>query len=104
MNEVLYSIVTFIIGLLLGTLFFGGLWFTVKKAVTSKKPALWFVGSFLFRTGITLIGFYYTSLGNWQRLLICMLGFIIARLVITYLTKQNKETAIELKKEVSHEA
>ena len=104
MNEVLYSIVTFIIGLFLGTLFFGGLWFTVKKAVASKTPAVWFVGSFLFRTGITLLGFYYTSLGNWQRLLICMLGFIVARLVITYLTKQNKEAAIELKKEVSHEA
>jgi len=104
MNQVLYSIVSFITGLLLGTLFFGGLWLTVKKAVTSKKPALWFVGSFLFRTGITLLGFYYTSLGNWQRLLICMLGFIIARLVITYLTKQNKETTIALKKEVNHEA
>ena len=98
MNEILYSILTFITGLLLGTLFFGGLWFTVKKAVTSKKPALWFVGSFLFRTGITLIGFYYTSLGNWQRLLICMLGFIVARLVIIYLTKQNKETTSSIKK------
>jgi F1F0 ATPase subunit 2 len=101
MNEVLYSIVTFITGLFLGTLFFGGLWFTVKKAVASKTPAVWFVGSFLFRTGITLLGFYYTSLGNWQRLLICMLGFIVARLVITYLTKQNKETAIKLKKKLS---
>ncbi|MBK5269814.1 MAG: ATP synthase subunit I, partial [Bacteroidia bacterium] len=59
MNEVLYRILVFIAGLVLGTLFFGGLWFTVKKSVASKRPALWIFSSFFLRIGLTLIGFYF---------------------------------------------
>ena len=38
--------------LLLGAFFFGGLWWTVQKGVTSETPALWFLGSLLLRTGV----------------------------------------------------
>ena len=103
MNEIVYKILAFIVGLLLGTIFFGGLWFTVRKLVTSKIPALWFLGSFILRVSITLIGFYYISSGSWQRLLICVAGFIIARYSVIYFTKSNKEKQVLLKKEVSHE-
>jgi F1F0 ATPase subunit 2 len=103
MNEIVYMILAFIVGLLLGTIFFGGLWFTVKKLVTSKIPALLFLGSFILRVSITLIGFYYISTGSWQRLLICMAGFIIARYSVIYFTKSNKEKQVLLQKEVSHE-
>ena len=43
---------------LLGALFFGGLWWTVRKGVSSTQPALWFFGSLLLRTSIALAGFY----------------------------------------------
>ncbi len=82
------------VGLLLGILFFGGLWFTVKKALTSKKPALWFVGSFILRLGITLIGFYYIAMEDWRRLLICLFGFVIARFIVMRFTKHNDATKI----------
>ena len=39
-------------GALLGAFFFGGLWWTVQKGVTSERPALWFLGSLLLRTGV----------------------------------------------------
>ena len=87
-------LLTFTGGLLLGTLFFGGLWLTVKRTVSAKQPAFLIASSFLLRTGVTLAGFYYIGQDNWQRLITCLLGFIIARLVIIRLTK----------KEVSHEA
>lgn len=77
----------------MGTLFFGGLWLTVRKIVPARQPALLIAGSFLLRTGIALAGFYYIGHGDWQRLMVCLVGFIIARLVIIRLTK----------KEVSHE-
>jgi F1F0 ATPase subunit 2 len=93
MNDPLHILLIFTGGLLLGTFFFGGLWLTVKKTVSGRQPALWMVGSFLFRTGITLAGFYYIGHGDWHRLIICLLGFIIARLIIIWVTK----------KEVSHE-
>jgi F1F0 ATPase subunit 2 len=87
MNETLFMILAFTAGLALGTLFFGGLWFTVKKTVTAKIPAIWFLGSFFLRVSIVLIGFYFVSNGSWQRLLICLLGFVVARFIVMYFTK-----------------
>jgi len=104
MNETMYMILAFIAGLILGTLFFGGLWFTVKKAVTAKIPALWIFSSFFFRIGITLVGFYFVSSGDWKRFLICVAGFIVARTLVIHFTKSIDEKQILLKKEVSHEA
>lgn len=74
-------------GVFLGAFFFGGLWWTVRKGVASKRPALLFLGSLLLRTGITLAGFYVVSGGHWERLLVCLLGFFIARLAVTRLTR-----------------
>ncbi|HZJ37063.1 MAG TPA: ATP synthase subunit I [Gillisia sp.] len=104
MNEIVYMMFVFTAGLVLGILFFGGLWLTVKKAVTSQRPALWFIGSFLIRVSITLVGFYYLSQGSWKNLLISVSGFIIARTIIIYLTKSIEEKSIQLKKQTSHEA
>ena len=104
MNEIVFVVLAFMAGLILGTLFFGGLWLTVKKAVTSKIPAIWFFGSLLFRVSITLVGFYYVGAGNWQRLLICALGFIAARYIVIHLTKSIEQKQTKLKKEeVTHE-
>jgi F1F0 ATPase subunit 2 len=103
MNEIVYMSLAFIVGLLLGTIFFGGLWLTVRKLVISKIPAIWFLGSFILRVSITLIGFYYISSGSWQRLLICVAGFITARYSVIYFTKSNNGKQVLLNNEVSHE-
>ena len=77
-------------GLLLGAIFFGGLWFTVRRGVSSQRPALWFFCSLLLRMSVVLAGFYLVSCGRWERLLACLLGFVIARLVITRLTNLSE--------------
>jgi len=104
MNEIVTMVLACIAGSVLGTLFFGGLWFTVKMAVSSKIPALWFFGSFLLRVSITLIGFYYITFGNWQRLLVCLLGFIAVRFIVMHFTRSNEAKQLQLNKEISHEA
>jgi F1F0 ATPase subunit 2 len=104
MNEIVYSTLAFAAGIALGILFFGGLWFTVKNAVKSKLPGLWVSLSSFIRIGITLLGFYYISLGSWQRLLICLAGFVIARFGVIRFTKPDKENQVALQKEVSNEA
>jgi F1F0 ATPase subunit 2 len=73
-------------GLALGAMFFGGLWWTVQKGVSSQQPGLWFVGSLLLRTGLTLAGFYFVARGGWHGLLLCSLGFFVARLIVTRYT------------------
>jgi F1F0 ATPase subunit 2 len=71
-----------VIGALLGAFFFGGLWWTVQKGVASEKPALWFLGSLLLRTAVILTSFYFVSQGHWSRLVACLLGFLIARVIV----------------------
>ncbi len=72
-------------GILLGVFFFGGLWWTVRRGLASKRPALWFLGSLLLRTAIVLTGIYLVSGGRWDGLLACLAGFVIARFIVTRL-------------------
>ncbi len=103
MNETAYMILAFTGGIVLGTLFFGGLWFTVKKAVTAKIPALWIFSSFFLRISVTLVGFYFIGAGNWQRLIVSVIGFIVARFVVIRFTKSIDEKQTSLKKEAANE-
>ena len=82
MTESLMLIPMLFAGALLGTFFFGGLWWTVQQGLTSEWPAVWFLGSLLIRTVVVLGGFYLVSQGNWQRLAVCLVGFVIARFVV----------------------
>lgn len=91
MNEVMFLVLPLAAGLLLGAFFFGGLWWTVKRGVSSQRPALWFFGSMLLRTSITLAGFYFVGHENWKRWLLCLLGFVLARLVAQWLTRPPVE-------------
>ena len=84
MNEPLTLVLAALAGCGLGALFCGGLWWTVRKGLSSKRPALWFLGSLVLRTGGVLVGFYLISDGRWKRLLACFLGFVVARLVATF--------------------
>jgi F1F0 ATPase subunit 2 len=101
MNETLSLVLALVAGVLLGAMFFGGLWWTVQKGVSSKQPALWFFGSLLLRMSIALAGFYFVSGGHWERLLLCLLGFVIARLIVTRLTRAAEKPTY-LAQEASH--
>jgi F1F0 ATPase subunit 2 len=87
MNEALGSAFALAAGVLLGAMFYGGLWWTVRRGVSSKRVALWFLGSLLLRMGVALAGFYFVAGGHWQRLLLCLLGFVMARLAVTRLMR-----------------
>jgi F1F0 ATPase subunit 2 len=104
MNEVLYSVLVFAGGCVLGIVFFGGLWFTVKKSVAVKNPALWIFSSFFIRVIVTMTGFYFIAAGSWQRILICLLGFILARFFVIHVTRSydTRQTRIK-KEEADHE-
>jgi F1F0 ATPase subunit 2 len=73
----------------LGAFFFFGLWWTVKNGVSSKRPALLFSGSLLLRMGITIAGFFFVSAGRWQRLMMCLIGFAMARFVLLWTAKSH---------------
>ncbi|WP_333876540.1 ATP synthase subunit I [Methylobacter sp.] len=102
MNEILIGLLVWLAGLLLGAIFFGGLWWTVRKCVSSQRPALWLLPSLLLRMGITLAGFYFIADGHWQRMLLCLLGFLMARLAMTRLTRSSGENLTRSPTETRH--
>lgn len=86
MNEMMQFSFALFAGMLLGALFFGGLWWTIRQGVVARQPALWFALSLLLRTGMTLFGLYFVAGDDWTRLLACLAGFIIARFIVINLT------------------
>ncbi len=102
MNDMPTLVLTWAAGMVLGGMFFGGLWWTIRKGVVSKRPALWFFASLLLRMSMALAGLYFVSDRHWQRLLLCLLGFVMARLVVTWLTGRSGEARTSPTQEASH--
>jgi F1F0 ATPase subunit 2 len=80
--KVLYLAFAFIIGAGLGYFYFGTLWWTVKRLHESRYPALLAFGSLIGRIAVTLLVFYFVMGGHWERLIACLVGFIVARIVL----------------------
>lgn len=74
---------TFIAGGSMGALYFLGLWWTARHAFAAANPAPWFLISMVLRTGLLLLGFHLFAKGSSLRLLICLLGFVTARWLVT---------------------
>jgi len=102
MSEALTLVLAFAAGGGLGALFFGGLWWTVRKGVSSERPALWFFGSLLLRTSIVLTGFSFVSGRQWQRLLLCLLGFVVAHRAVNWVTRPPREAQTRPSQEPGH--
>lgn len=89
MNDAPMLALAALAGMALGGFFFGGLWWSTRKGLDSARPALWFAGSFLVRTTVTLAGFYFLSDGRWERLAACLAGFFAARVLATQLSRRH---------------
>ncbi len=88
MPDMLAATTAIAAGFVLGVLFYGGLWWTVRHAADFRRPALAVLGSALLRMAIALGGFYLAAGGEWSRMLLCLLGFVLARLVVTWATRK----------------
>jgi F1F0 ATPase subunit 2 len=86
-------ILSLMVGMLLGLVFFCGLWWTVRKAINSTNPALWFFGSVMLRMAVVMSGFYLVMAGDWRRLCIALVGFIIARMLVTHFSPSPQENS-----------
>ncbi len=101
-----------VVGVVLGLIFYGGLYWTVSRGLVSKHPALWFLFSLLARVSIVIAGFYFVScyplqgssfasgpalshstgpLLQMERLISCLLAFTITGLIIRWLSRPSKQ-------------
>jgi F1F0 ATPase subunit 2 len=101
MYNALMLILACVAGVALGVIFFGGLWWTVQRGVTSAHPARLFLCSAVLRMGIVMVGFYLVSGGDLKRLLVCVGGFFIARISIAWYMR-GKLDEVDEREEESH--
>jgi F1F0 ATPase subunit 2 len=102
MNDPLLLALPLAGGVVLGAIFFGGLWWTVNRSMTSKHPALWVAVSAPLRTSVALFGFYLVGRDHWQRLALCLVGFVLARLVVTRLARASGTRSSSAAQGTSH--
>jgi F1F0 ATPase subunit 2 len=74
-------------GMLLGAVFFGGLWWTVNRTLTAAVPAVWFGLSALVRMAVVVSGLYCCARLGLPSLMACLCGLLIARGAVKHLTR-----------------
>ncbi len=82
-NLILIFSIPLLVGFVLGVFFYAGLWWTTRRVMIDAWSPLWFIASFLLRTVVVITGFYLVATPDWQNMLMCLLGFLIARLVVS---------------------
>ncbi len=99
MTSIAGYVLAFAAGLVMGYIFYEGLWFTVRRLPPAKRPWLWISLSLFLRFGISLAGFYLVARGGrWIHVLVCLAGFISVRLVMT--TKRGKQPKTREKEDI----
>ncbi len=76
-----------LIGIVVGVIFFGGLYYTVQKINDVKYPNLIMGLSFVVRMVILVGMFYYLSKGGYKDIIFALIGVMAARIVITFTVK-----------------
>ncbi|AVZ29515.1 ATP synthase subunit I [Nodularia spumigena] len=92
MNNIIYLLIALPLGFTLGIFYFVNLWITVRQIPTTQWPFRLIVGSFVGRTSITILGFYLIMDGSWQRMLISLVGFVLARSILINYWQPKQES------------
>lgn len=73
---------SFLIGLLVGLAYFGGLYYTSKKFYDFKNPTLFVFLSLILRNILLLSVFYYLVMIDYKNLLVGALAVILVKHII----------------------
>jgi F1F0 ATPase subunit 2 len=77
--EVALIAASFALGAVAGTLYFGGLWLTVRHIAAARRPRLRLTLSFLLRMGALLAIFYSLTDQGFPAMVAAMAGLLAAR-------------------------
>ena len=79
----LAAVLDFGAGAILGLLFYGGLWMTVRALPATRHPVTLTLSSVMLRTAAVLFGLWMVAGGRWQNALTCVAGFVIGRIAVS---------------------
>lgn len=90
------GIFCFIVGVLVGIVYFGGLWWTVKRLQGAESMTRLLVASWVIRNAFFLGVFFWIMQGNWLRLLAAFAGMVSVRIAMTvYMKNENGKAEAE---------
>ena len=93
MNEQSIILLTaFLWGMVLGAIYFAGLWYSIRFVLNRNRTALWMSVSFLFRNLLVLAGFYWIMDNNWLPLVTSLAGFLLVRTLLIKRIGANMKT------------
>lgn len=72
-----------IAGIVLGLAYFGGLWWTVRRLPSSRRPGLWITASVLLRLALLLPILYLLLQLGFAPFAATVGGFIVARIALS---------------------
>jgi F1F0 ATPase subunit 2 len=70
-------------GIVLGAVFYTGLWLTVRSIAVARHPLALTMGSLLFRFALALAGLLVVLNAEWQNAAAYLAGFIAARFAVS---------------------
>ena len=76
-------------GGLLGALYFGCLWWSVRRLADRAHPAAWFFSGLIFRLALAMTGFYLALQSGLGAFTACLVGFIAVRMALVRLARQD---------------
>lgn len=80
---------SFFSGIILGLVFFGGLYYTTQKLPSAKMPGLIMIASISLRMIILIGGLYFIYSGDLIRLLIGIVGVFISKYIVIRFVKKG---------------
>lgn len=69
-------------GLAAGLVYFGGLWLTVQRLPTARRPQVLVLASFVLRLAVTVAVIGLCAWRHWQLLAACVAAFLVMRVVL----------------------
>jgi len=76
-------------GVLLGGLYFGGLWHTVQRLHTARRPEILLLTGYVVRMAVLAAGIWWVGAGQWTRLAACLAGVLFARTAACRLARRT---------------
>jgi F1F0 ATPase subunit 2 len=91
MTDVALVVAGLFAGVLLGTVFFGGLWLTTRHINRSRRVASLVLGSFVGRSAIALAGFFLViRFAGLIGIVSTLLGFMAMQLLFVRLSTRKR--------------
>lgn len=83
-------ITAFFIGIILGLVYFGGLYYSSQAITNVKRPGLIMSFSLFLRMGILIFGLYFLAKRGLQDILIGFIAIMLVRIIMVMMAKNKK--------------